>query len=60
MIAVIRKALGTPRICPAAPRPKMSNVCGMPLTVFEPKICRPTNRKRFAVPNVMMIACTRP
>jgi hypothetical protein len=53
-------ACGMPRVRPSSPRPKISNVAGMPLTVREPKSCRPRNRNRFAVPNVMMIACTRP
>ncbi len=33
---------------------------GIPLTVWLSKICRPRNWKMFAVPKVMMIACTRP
>ena len=57
---VIAKLCGTSNVRPATPRPNQASVSGMPLTVCEPKICRPTNRNRFAVPKVMMMACTRP
>jgi hypothetical protein len=60
MAIVMRKACGRPSVRPSSPRPKNDSVGGMPFTVREPKICRPRNRKTLAVPNVMMMACTRP
>lgn len=52
--------MGTPRTRPSAPGPRIARLAGRPLTVCELKILRPRNWNRFAVPNVMMIAGTRP
>ena len=57
---MIAKECGTPRVRPLSPLPKVSRVSGMPFTVLESKICSPIHWKMLAVPNVMMIACTRP